>query len=199
MFRARENACRPRSRSNTFFRRGGPPGGATAIAGLIESSGFLGADIRDDIESVVWSKAVLAVAAMGTIGLARVDYHRAFLDDGLANVFLDLVGEAAAVAAAEGVVLVDLPGPLQIASLATAPREEGRKIMRAVGEQLVAAGQTSIRVSILQSIERGRPTEVDAVHRAVLQRAERHGIDTPVIRTTTRVIEAIDLANLEDV
>ncbi|HSG79523.1 MAG TPA: ketopantoate reductase C-terminal domain-containing protein, partial [Acidimicrobiia bacterium] len=177
---------------------GGPTGGAVDIAALIDETGVLGAEVRDDIDSVVWSKAVLAVGAMGAVGLARAVYHRVFLDDDLAELFLDLIYEAAAVAAAEGVPLVDLPGPLQIATVASAPRSEGREVLRAVGEQLVAAGQTAVRVSVLQSIERGRRTEVDAIHAEVLARAERHGIDTPVLRTTTRVLRAVDAANLEE-
>ncbi|NIR38271.1 MAG: hypothetical protein GWN07_28665, partial [Actinobacteria bacterium] len=44
---------------------GSSPGGAAEIAALIDATGVLGAEVRDDIESVVWSKAVLACGAMG--------------------------------------------------------------------------------------------------------------------------------------
>ena len=69
-----------------------------------------------DIRSVQWSKAVLAVAAMGVVGLTRQRYHRVFLEPGSREVFLELVREAALVAVADGAEVVDLPGPLGVAS-----------------------------------------------------------------------------------
>jgi 2-dehydropantoate 2-reductase len=173
---------------------GGPPGGAAEIAGLLAHGG-LSAEIRPDIEAVNWSKVVLAVAAMGVVGITRLAYHRVFLDDQAALMFLDLIGEAASVAAAEAVSLTDLPGPLQIATLSAAGRDEGREVLRRVGRAMVAAGQTDVRVSVLQSLETGRRTEVEAVHGEVLRRAGLHGIDTPVLRTVTRALRAADAAS----
>ena len=175
---------------------GDPPGvggAAKKVADLLEAGG-MPAEIRDDIRSVEWSKAVLAVAAMGATGLTRLPYHRVFLDTEAAGIFLDLVVEAASVARLEGVDLVDLPGPLQIATLSSASRPEAHRVMRAVGERLVRDGQTRIRVSTLQSIESGRPTEVEAVHGRVLEKARSHGVDLPVTRTVARALRAIDAA-----
>jgi 2-dehydropantoate 2-reductase len=173
---------------------GGPLGGAAEIAGLLAHGG-LNTEIRPDIEAVNWSKVVLAVAAMGVVGITRLAYHRVFLDDRAAAMFLDLAVETASVAAAEGVALVDLPGPLQIATLAAASRDDGREVLRRIGHSMVAAGQTDVRISVLQSLETGRRTEVEAVHGEVLRRAGIHGIDTPVLRNVTRELRAADAAS----
>jgi 2-dehydropantoate 2-reductase len=165
------------------------------LANLLRNGG-LKAELRTDIESVVWSKAILAAAAMGVVGLTRLTYHRVFLNELTASLFHDLVLEGAAVAAAEGVELIDLPGPLQIRSLSTADRAAALARLRSVGEAFVEAGQTDIRVSVLQGIDSKRRTEVEVVHGEILARAHRHGIDVPVLETVTRVLRGID-AELE--
>ena len=154
--------------------------------------GGLKAELREDIESVAWSKVVLAVAGMGVVALTRLRYHRVLLNEEVASLFYDLLLEGASVAAAEEVELVDLPGPLQIRSLATANRADAVARLRSVGEALVEAGETEIRLSVLQGIESGRRTEVEAVQGDVLSRAHHHGIDVPVLETVTRIMRGID-------
>src|SRR5262244_2097683 len=46
------------------------------------------------------------------------------------------------------------------------------------------------RSSMLQAIDRGRPTEVDAINGEVASRGARHGIPAPVNATLTRLIRA---------
>lgn len=150
--------------------------------------------VREDICSVLWSKAVLAVAAMGVVSLTRSLYHKVFLTPDLREVFLDLVKEAAAVARSEGVELIDLPGPLQVHTLLSSPRSQALEVLRGVGENLAATGQTQVRVSALQSIERGRPLEVDAVFASLSNRAIERGLDTPLLQAVTRLIRGIDAA-----
>lgn len=161
------------------------------LADLLDKGG-LPAHPRDDIESVEWSKAVLAVAAMGVVALTRFLHHRTLLNEHVVSLFYDLVLEGAAVAKAEGVELIDLPGPLQIRSLSTEDRPDAVARLQSVGAAMVEAGHTEVRLSVLQAIESGRRTEVEVVHGEVLARARRHGIDVPVLETVTRVIRGID-------
>jgi 2-dehydropantoate 2-reductase len=179
-------------------------GGATYIGALPTSAGdateavrdSLPADRelveRDDIQSVLWSKAVLAVGAMGVPVLLRLPYHHVFTEPRARNLFIDLVGDAAEVAAAEGVPLVDLPGPLQAGRLTALPRAEALARLEGVGRSMVAAGQTSVRVSMLQSLETGRPLEVEAVFGEVVALADRHGLAVPLLRTVTDIVRTLD-------
>ncbi|MCP3975754.1 MAG: 2-dehydropantoate 2-reductase [bacterium] len=156
------------------------------------AAGGLPLKIRADIDSVSWSKAVLAVAAMGVVALTRLRFHRALLNEHAAGLLYDLAVEGALVAKADGVDLVDLPGALQMKSIVSLGRHEAVARLSSIGAELVAAGATKIRLSILQGIESRRRTEVEAVHGEVLARARRHGIAVPVLETVTAAIRAVD-------
>jgi ketopantoate reductase len=169
------------------------PGTAAAIAAAFPPGTPL--DVRPDIVGVLWAKAVLATAVMGTTALTRLAYHHMFVQPGAREVFLDIVTEAASIAAAEGVELIDLPGPMQAGALIRLPRAEALARLAAIGEHMVATGQTNVRVSMLQSIESGRPLEVGAVFRDLVEVADRHSVHVPLLLATTRLLETIDAVN----
>lgn len=145
-----------------------------------------------DIRSVQWSKAVLAVAAMGVVGLTRQRYHRVFLESGSREVFLELVREAALVAVADGAEVVDLPGPLGVANLLSLADEVATMRLETIGREMVESGETDVRVSILQAIDRGRPIEIDAVFTDVVSVARLHGVNVPLMENVTRLLTAVD-------
>lgn len=170
-----------------------PTSSAAAVEAAVASlPADAGVEVRDDIGSVLWSKAVLAAAAMGMSVLLRAPYHHVFTDRAAREVFLSIVEDASAIAAAEGNDLVDLPGPLQAGTLVALPRDEALARLAAVGEAMVAAGQVEVRVSMLQSLESGRRLEVDAVFGDLVDRADRHGLAVPVLRAVTHVVTALD-------
>ena len=149
---------------------------------------------RADITSVLWSKATLAAAAMGVVALTRSIYHRMFMTPALREVFRDLLCEAALVARSEGVELIDLPGSMRVRTFTTEPREQVLDLLREFGERLVATGQTEVKVSALQSIERGRPLEVDAVYAPLVRRAAERGLEVPLLAGVTRMLFGLDAA-----
>jgi 2-dehydropantoate 2-reductase len=148
--------------------------------------------VRDDIVSVLWSKAVLAVGAMGMTTLLRLPYHHVFVHADAREVFYDLVADAARVAAALGIPLVDLPGPLQAGSLMALPRAEALDRLAAVGDAMVANGQTQVIVSMLQSVQTGRRLEVEAVFGHLLDRGTALGLDLPLLTAVTRIVRTLD-------
>ncbi len=181
-------------------------GGATYIgdlptsnegsAGAISETLSAGMEVvvSPDITSVQWSKAVLAVAAMGVVGLTRLEYHRVFLQPDSRAVFLELAREAALVAVADGAELVDLPGPLGVASLLSLADDEAIARLEAIGQEMAQSGATNVRVSILQAIDRQRPLEVDAVFSDVVSVAHAYGIEVPLVENVTRLLTAVDAA-----
>lgn len=78
--------------------------------------------------------------------------------------------EAGAVARAAGIDVGDDP-----VALATA----------------VAAATADNRSSMLQDVERGAPTEIEALHGAVLREAQRLGIATPTLAAQLRAVRAL--------
>jgi 2-dehydropantoate 2-reductase len=163
------------------------PGTAAAIAGALPGRKL---EVHDDIAPALWSKGVLAAAAMGVVGLTRLVYHRIFLMPETRDVFFDLACDGATIAAAEGVELIDGHGPFQIRALTQESRAEAHQRLQAVGEAMEAAGETEVRVSILQSIDRGRPFEVQAVFGDLVEIADGHGLEVPTLRAVTRLLTA---------
>jgi 2-dehydropantoate 2-reductase len=54
------------------------------------------------------------------------------------------------------------------------------------------------RSSMLQDFDRRRPTEIDFINGAILREAEALGIEAPVNRTVTRLIQALDALHAEE-
>lgn len=167
------------------------PAVVDTLAGDIEGAG-LEVVTTDRIRSVEWSKLVHASPSMAITALTRLPFHQAFVVPELAEVFLDLIVEGAAVAAAAGVEVDDWPHILPVRSLATMPRDEGLATIRARGEAMVEAGMTEVRISMLQSVERGRPTEVDAIHGTLATEARRLGVDAPTTAVVHRLLAGLD-------
>ena len=163
------------------------PGTAATIAQALPGRKL---EVHDDIAPALWSKGVLAAAAMGVVGLTRLVYHRIFLMPETRDVFYDLACEGASIAAAEGVELIDGHGPFQIRALTQESRADAHQRLRAVGEGMEAAGEIEVRVSILQSIDRGRPFEVQAVFGDLVDTADGHGLEVPTLRAATRLLAA---------
>lgn len=163
------------------------PGTAATIAQALPGRKL---EVHDDIAPALWSKGVLAAAAMGVVGLTRLVYHRIFLMPETRDVFYDLACEGASIAAAEGVELIDGHGPFQIRALTQESRAKAHQRLQAVGEDMEAAGETEVRVSILQSIDRGRPFEVQAVFGDLVETADGHGLEVPTLRAVTRLLAA---------
>ena len=100
---------------------------------------------RDDIESVLWSKAVLAVGAMGLPVLLRLPYHHVFTEPRARELFLDLVSDAAAVAGGRGHT-AGRPARSAAGGQPHRPAPpEALARLEEVGRSMVAAGQTSVR------------------------------------------------------
>ena len=163
------------------------PGTAATIAQALPGRKL---EVHDDIAPALWSKGVLAAAAMGVVGLTRLVYHRIFLLPETRDVFFDLACEGASIAAAEGVELIDGHGPFQIRALTQESRGEAHQRLQAVGKSMEAAGETEVRVSILQSIDRGRPFEVQAVFGDLVEIADGHRLEVPTLRAVTRLLAA---------
>jgi 2-dehydropantoate 2-reductase len=79
--------------------------------------------------------------------------------------------EAAAVAAAQG-ILLPYPDPV-------------------VAAEMVARRTASNRSSMLQDVQRGAPTEIDAICGAIVHAGGQTGAPTPVNRTLLYLVQAL--------
>lgn len=170
---------------------GGTSGLSQAVADLMAAGG-LPVEVTDRIGSASWSKLAQAVAAMSLSVFSRRNFHELLLDAGLAAAFISLVREVDAVATASGVAIDDWPGMMPVRSLATLQRDEALLVLRTLGEKLVARGETGIRISMLQSLERSAPLEAESIQMFVAERAQQLGVSTPAVALTADVLGAME-------
>jgi len=128
----------------------------------------------DDIEAALWGK-LLYNAALNPLGALLAVHYGALGEDANTRAIMDMViEEAFSVALAEGVTL-----PW------TAPAE-----YREVFYSRLVPSTFHHRPSMLQDLEHGRPTEIDAINGEVWKRGSARGIVTPANELLTRLVHA---------
>ena len=162
-----------------------------ALAALLEAGG-MPVVATGRIVPAEWSKLVHASPVMSLCALSRQPFHRVLLDERLSELYVRLVEEGAAVAAAAGVGLDDLPGMFPVRTLAAGPRAEAVELVRERGRAMAEAGATDVRISMLTDIERGRRLELDAVQGFLVREAERRGVPVPLSEVCLELLSAID-------
>ncbi len=151
--------------------RGAELGEAEAVAAALRECA-LPTVVTDAVGAALWTKAVVNACFNPLTGLLRV---RSGAIDGLAALRECsgmIVDEAVAVAAGEGV-------ELDRAALLDRVRE----VSRATSEN---------RSSMLQDLEKGRRTEIDAINGAVARLGAEKGIPCPVNRLLTLLVKAAE-------
>jgi 2-dehydropantoate 2-reductase len=143
-------------------------GRADEVAALFNEAG-LRTEVSPDIEAVLWGKLVVNSAINPLSALKGVP-NGALLENPEWRALLeDTARESAAVAAARG---IDVGGD-------------------PVGSVVAVARLTAAnRSSMLQDLERGVPTEIDAINGVVVQEGARLGVPTPVNRRLLDEIRA---------
>jgi 2-dehydropantoate 2-reductase len=121
--------------------------------------GGLEVDRTRDVPRLVWRKLAANCAINPLTGLAGVSNGALLKDDAHREALLAVAREVGAVAAALGVDLGADPGALAAE---------------------VARTTASNRSSMLQDLERGAPTEIDAMNGAVVAEGRRRDVPTPV-------------------
>jgi 2-dehydropantoate 2-reductase len=129
-----------------------------ALAELLRAAG-LSASVADPIEPHLWAKLVVNAAINPVTALARRPNAHIVDDPAAAARASTLAREAADVARAAGIAL---PYADPVARV--------RDVARATGTN---------RSSMLQDIERGRPTEIEAINGEVVRRGRLLGVPTP--------------------
>jgi len=151
-----------------LVREGAREGDLRAIAAMFERAG-IACPVSSDIEAALWTKLTINCAYNAISALGRARYGRMIVDAEVRAVMEAAVRETVAVARASGIdVAVD--------SLLEATWK--------VGEAMT--GQYS---STAQDVERGRPTEIDALNGLVARRGAELRIATPVNHTLHALVK----------
>ncbi|MBW3534278.1 MAG: 2-dehydropantoate 2-reductase [Gemmatimonadetes bacterium] len=142
---------------------------AERVAGALTES-HLATGVTPAIAEALWTKAVVNACFNPLTALLRLPSGALAERPSLEECCRAIVGEAVAVAATRGVSL------------------DGESLLRRVGE--VARATARNRSSMLQDLERGRRTEIDAINGAIARLGEEGGLDCPVNRTLTLLVRA---------
>jgi 2-dehydropantoate 2-reductase len=147
----------------------------TAIAERFAAAG-IDTTVSSEITDAIWEKVLVNVGINAATALARVRNERLTTADPGQRLVDRAVSEAAAVADAEGIdIRTDI-----------------------VDHVLEIADRTgSNRSSMRQDVEAGRTTEIETLNGAVVNRAEAHGIDTPVNRTLADLVRLAETGSNE--
>jgi len=155
----------------------GRPPGAAPRERLDELARLLGAGgmdvtVVDDAWPAVWRKIVTNAAVNPLSALIRRTNAELLTDSTASRVADCLAREVARVATASGVQISE---------------DEAVKQWRAM-----AALTGANRSSMLQDVEAGRPTEVDAICGAVAREGERRGVAAPLNHAMTVLVSSLD-------
>lgn len=142
------------------------------LADLLGRGGFT-VDWADDVEALLWGKAVVNAAINPLAALLRVP-NGALIEPArpqAQSLLAEAAREAAAVAAARGVRL---------------------PFADAAAQALEVARRTAAnRSSMLQDVERGRRTEIEAINGAIAAEGGRLGVPAPVNQTLWRLVASL--------
>jgi len=140
------------------------------LVALLRQAGFAVEEALD-IEGILWGKAVVNAAINPLTALWRVPNGELLATADRRALLADLAREAAAVAAARGITL---PYPDPVARV--------EEVCRATAAN---------RSSMLQDIERGRPTEIDSINGVIVAEGRRLAVPTPLNETIWRLVRGM--------
>jgi 2-dehydropantoate 2-reductase len=140
------------------------------LAELLRRAGF-SVELTSDPRSLLWGKLVINAAVNPLTALLGMPNGGVVENPAAREILQKLVCETAAVAEAQG---IRLPYPDPVAAV-----------------EAVARRTASNRSSMLRDIQRGAPTEIDAICGAIVQAGEQLGVPAPVNWTMWKLVKAI--------
>jgi len=130
--------------------------------------------VAADALGVIWAKVAFNCVMNSLCAIASIPVSALGLYGGFDTVASGILGEVAAVAAAEGV---------------TVDTEAALRLMKA---QFDPAASGDHLASTLQDLMNGRPTEIAHLNGAIASRAQAHGIEAPLNALITQLIQLLE-------
>ncbi len=140
------------------------------LPAALQAAGFT-VELVQDAQALLWKKLVVNSAINPLTALLRVPNGELLQRPTARALMRALADETAAVAAAEGIRL---------------PFEDPGALVEAVARETAANYS-----SMLQDVQRGAPTEIDAICGAIVRAAQRHGITAPLNEACWRLVAAV--------
>jgi 2-dehydropantoate 2-reductase len=171
---------------------GRPSARVEAIADLFKKAD-LPIEVRPDIRTAIWCKLNQMVPAAALSCVTRLCIHQIYLDRELATLFVAISREVAQVAERLGIALADFRG-FAVKTVCTLPFEEAVESLVARGRAMQEQGMTQVKISTLQDLERGKPTEADQTIGHVVRLGGRLGVPLPTLDLLYRIVRGTEAA-----
>jgi 2-dehydropantoate 2-reductase len=165
--------------------KGGMSPRVEQLAAAIDSAGVR-CVAAANIRTREWSKFVGWIASFPLAVLTRQITWKYLMDERSAMVIVRIVREAAQLAAAMKVELVDMP-PLPVPSIAHGSDAQAIEIIRGIGQKFLETSPEH-RMSAQQDVLRGSRLEHEETLGYALRKAQEHGIEMPTLDTCYRMI-----------
>lgn len=174
----------------TFVGRGHGPADAEShrLAAILNDA--VPTSAVDDFEGALWTKLVLnMVNALPAI--TGLSVQEVVADRKLLRLLTASMREAARIGIAAGIPFARLHGldETVIVRLARWPLWRSQRIPRDIARGM---GPIPNLASTLQSIRRGRPTEIEFLNGAIVRTAERISQDAPINRAITTLVHEVE-------
>jgi len=141
------------------------------LADMLGTAGFVVETVPDPLV-LLWGKLVINAAINPITALLKIPNGEILQRPTARALCASVAREAAAVAVGKG---VRLPYPDPVVATETIARRTAKN-----------------RSSMLQDVERGAPTEIDAINGAIVEMGEQIGLPTPLNRTLWSLIKALE-------
>ncbi|MFA5270749.1 MAG: 2-dehydropantoate 2-reductase [Candidatus Omnitrophota bacterium] len=147
-------------------------------------------EISEDIKSMKWLK-VFANANNCIPGITGKSMQECFKNFDLCEISLGIWQEALGVINKAGVKLVNLPDFTveQVTKLTSMPINEAAKIFSGI---MVSLSKEPLYGSILQSIQRGKASEIDYLNGAFVKLGKQSGYHTPLNKKLTELVHTVE-------
>lgn len=148
------------------------------FARLVEALRGAGLDVHDatDINGVIWKKLIANVATNCVAALTGLTGDQAVAHAATVQLIRGLAAELAGVAQAKGIDLPELEDPGEFALKAFASTRDNK-------------------VSMLQDVEAGRPTEIGNLNEVIVAEGFRRGIPTPYNQAVSWLVRGVEERN----
>jgi 2-dehydropantoate 2-reductase len=165
--------------------KGGSSPRTEDIAKIIDEAGVR-CVAAPDIRTREWSKFAGWIAQFPLAVLTRQITWKFLMDERSAGVIVRIVREAAALAAALEIGLVDM-SPLPVPSIVRASDAEAIELVKGIGQSFLDKSPEH-RMSAQQDVLRGSRLEYEETLGFALQKAREAGVPMPTLETCYRII-----------
>lgn len=148
--------------------------------------------ISDNIMGELYSKLMINACINSLGAITGVTLGELLAVRKIRSIFIALMQEALAVANAMGLRVEPSTGGKMDYYQFLAGRGMLKQVKRHLVIRIIGLKYRRIRSSSLQSLERGRPTEIDFLNGYICNRAAEHGVPVPVNRAVVDMVKAIE-------